>query len=115
MRGIGRRVAGPARRQKQESTQIATVTLLSAAVPFFFILQITADPSSLLARTLTWCPPTAAVTLLMRIGLEGISVAERSAAILWTVLTAVLMLFTAAVLFRARVLTTRRLSFRDLW
>ena len=94
---------GALSRDAQEVPQLASLWMLLAAVPFFFILHIGADATSWLSRTLTWFPPTAPVALLLRLASGGVSVAERLAVVVFVLLFALIALRLSAWLFGARV------------
>jgi ABC-2 type transport system permease protein len=100
---------GALTRDAQENTQIASLWMLAAALPFFVLIQISANPSGTLARRLSWFPLTAPVTLLMRMGAGGVGGGELAAAIAMIVLAAIGALALASRLFRRRLLLGGRL------
>ena len=95
---------GALARDAQEVPQLASLWMLLAALPFFFMTFISADPGSWIARALTWVPPTAPVALLLRIATGGAGTAERIAALTAVLLCALVSLHLSARLFGARVL-----------
>ena len=100
----------------QEVPQLASLWMLLSACPFFLIIHILGNPSSVLARVLTWIPPTAPVALLLRISADGVGSVERAGAVSAVLVFSVLSLFVAARLFGARVQSGGRLSLRGvLW
>ena len=94
---------GAVSRDTNESTQVASVWMIVAACPFFFITHISAEPASAISAALTWFPPTAPVALLLRIGADGISTAQRIGAIAAILLAAAAALAAASAVFKARV------------
>jgi ABC-2 type transport system permease protein len=100
-------------RDAQEHTQIVSVCFLVAAAPFFFLTHISGAPS-LLARILTWFPPTAPVTLLLRIGSEDVGIAERCCVLVLIILSSGFVLKVSASLFKRRMLSGQAVSVRRL-
>ena len=94
---------GALARDPQEVPQLATLWMLLAALPFFFITHISADPGSWIARVFTWVPPTAPVALLLRMATGGVGAAERMLVIAAVLVFALLSLHLSARLFGARV------------
>jgi ABC-2 type transport system permease protein len=105
---------GALARDPQEVPQLATLWMLLAALPFFFITHISADPGSWIARALTWVPPTAPVALLLRMATGGVG-AERIPAIAGVLIFALLSLHLSARLFGARVHSGGQLSLRGVF
>ena len=87
-------------RGTQESAQIATVWMVVGALPLFFIAPMTSDGTSVLARALTWFPPTAPSALLLRIGTGSVSFMELSGALALTLAAAAGALAISARLLR---------------
>lgn len=106
---------GALARDPQEVPQLATLWMLLAALPFFFITHISADPGSWIARVLTWVPPTAPVALLLRMATGGVGVTERIPAIVGALVFALLSLRLSARLFGARVQSGGQLSLRGVF
>jgi ABC-2 type transport system permease protein len=107
--GIGTLVRDP-----QEHTQAASVCLLLAATPFFFLTHVDSSPPSVLARGLTWFPPTAPVALLLRMGSDSVGPAERAAVLALVVASAVAVLAGSAALLKLRLLSGDRLTLRRI-
>ena len=105
--------SGALARDPQESTQVASLWLLLAAMPFFLITHIGAHPASMVARVLTWFPPTAPVALLLRIGFDGVGTLERTAATLAILLSSLAALRVSTALFKMRALSAGRLTLRQ--
>ena len=108
--GIGAMV-----RDAHENTQVASACLLLAAAPFFFLTHVSSNSSSVFARVLTWFPPTAPATLLLRMGSDGVGTAERGVALATIVLSAGAVLAVSAFLFKWRMLSGERLIFSRLF
>jgi ABC-2 type transport system permease protein len=100
--------------ESHESTQIASLCLLAAAVPFFFITHLSAHPYSLLSRALTWFPPTGPVALLLRIGVDGVGTTERVLVLALIAGAGAVALRLAAWLFALRIRLTGRLQLRQI-
>jgi ABC-2 type transport system permease protein len=96
--------SGAMSRDAQENTQIASVWLLFAALPFFFIGSIGADPGSWIARLLTWVPLTAPVALLLRMGSGAVPPVEVAGASVLMLATLAATVAGSAALLRARML-----------
>jgi ABC-2 type transport system permease protein len=87
-------------RGTQESTQIATIWMLCGALPLFFVVSISADGASTLARALSWFPLTAPIALMLRVGGGAVSPVELAGALLLTLVTAAAALYASAGLVR---------------
>src|SRR6185436_10167940 len=83
-------------RDTQESAQIAMPWLFVGASPLFLIVSVGANPSSVLAHVLSWIPLTSPVTLLLRLGADGVSAAELTGALLLTLASAAGILVVSA-------------------
>jgi ABC-2 type transport system permease protein len=83
-------------RDTQESAQIAMPWMFLGASPLFLIASVGANPTSGLARALSWIPLTSPVTLLLRLGAEGVSAAELAGALLLTLASAIGVLLASA-------------------
>jgi ABC-2 type transport system permease protein len=94
---------GALARDPQEVPQLASLWMLLAAAPFFFMAQISADGASLTARALTWFPPTAPVALLLRMSTGSVEVLERLGSLALVVGFAAVGWWVSAFLFAARV------------
>jgi ABC-type Na+ efflux pump permease subunit len=77
--------------------------MLVAALPFFLLAQISAESVSWLVRLMTWFPPTAPVTLLLRHATGSIGAVEGTAAIVLIVVATAALLHLAAGLLAARL------------
>jgi ABC-2 type transport system permease protein len=106
---------GALARDAQEAPQLASLWMLGAASPFFFITHISGDPSSWLARLLTWLPPTAPVALLLRIASGATTTLERTAVVVMILLSAWISLHLAARLFTARLQAGGQLTLRGVF
>ena len=99
-------------RDTQEHTQIASVCFLIAAAPFFFLTYISGSSPSLIATALTWFPPTAPVTLLLRLGSDDVGTLERWLVLGLVVVSSAVVLMISATLFERRLLSGQPF---DLW
>jgi ABC-2 type transport system permease protein len=94
---------GALTRDAREIPQIASLVMLVAALPFFFLAQVSADRVSWLVRLMTWFPPTAPVTLLLRQATGSIGALEGTAAVVLIVVATAALLHLAARLLAARL------------
>jgi ABC-2 type transport system permease protein len=106
---------GALARDAQEVPQMATLWMLLAAAPFFVISHMGADPAPVLAKVLTWLPPTAPVALLLRLASGTVGVLERTLVVAAVLGFALISLVVAARLFGARVHSGGQLSFRAVF
>ena len=95
---------GAATSSYRESTQIAALVYLPAVAPMVIFLLITANPDSGLARGLSFFPMTAPVTMILRMAVTDVSLAEALASLAVTVLGGLVLLWASARVFRAGLL-----------
>ncbi|HEX6290249.1 MAG TPA: ABC transporter permease [Herpetosiphonaceae bacterium] len=100
----------------RESGQISGFMLLPVLVPLWFSTPITENPGGTLALTLSLIPITAPVTIMLRLGLGGISLWQLLLSVGLLALAVAGMLWLAARLFRSTTLLTgTKLTPRALW
>lgn len=88
-------------RTAQESAQISTIWIMLAAMPWFFVANISQAPNGLIARAMSFFPLTSAVTMMMRVASTALSPVEVVAVVAADALAIYLIVRAAARIFRA--------------
>lgn len=88
-------------RTAQESAQISTIWIMAAAMPWFFIANVSQAPNGGVARALSFFPLTSAVTMMMRVASTALSPLEVIAVVAVDVAAIYLVVRAAARIFRA--------------
>ncbi|MCU0490614.1 MAG: ABC transporter permease [Chloroflexaceae bacterium] len=97
----------------REGSQLVGLLIIPCIIPLFFLGAIIAQPNSLLATVLSLVPFTAPITMMIRVPLTPIAPWEIAVSVVLLAVTAALLLWFAARLFRAGVLLAgQRLSAR---
>ncbi|MBZ0289302.1 MAG: ABC transporter permease, partial [Anaerolineae bacterium] len=111
MAGLGA-VAG----SDEESRQYSSIISLVWIIPFFLITTLINEPNGSLAVALTLIPVTAPMTVLLRMGFSSIPAWQLVASIVILLLTALMVVWTSAKVFRwALLLYGKRIGIRELW
>jgi ABC-2 type transport system permease protein len=109
MAGIGSTMT-----KTREAQQIAALVIVPLVAPIYLMVPIISDPDGVLARTLSFIPFTAPVTM-MRMAADGASVPESLASLAVLILTGMALLWTSARVFRAGLLMYgQRMSLRRI-
>jgi ABC-2 type transport system permease protein len=103
-------------RTAQEGAQISAIWMLIASAPWFFVANISANPTGLASRLFSFFPLTSAITMIMRI-MNGEVAPIEIALTLGVDLVAILLIFKAASrIFRASALMYgKRATLPELW
>lgn len=107
---------GAASTSVREASQISAVVTLPAVIPVWLSSLIIMDPDGGLARTLTFFPLTAPTASMMRIAGGTDAPHEGWIGLLITMVSAVVMLWLSARVFRAGLLLYgQRMGIRSVW
>jgi ABC-2 type transport system permease protein len=99
---------GAAVASDQEAQSLQMLLMLPLFVPLLFLIQLTTDPSSTLARTLGIVPFTSPIAMPMRMAAARVEVGDVVASITLLAVAVVLATFAAAGIYRAGILTAGR-------
>ncbi len=102
--------------EMREAQQISGVFSLLFTIPFYAMSAIMTNPNSTLAIILSYFPPSAPITVLLRMGLTTVPTWQIALNILILVIFAVLSVWLAGRAFRLGMLQYgKRLSLKDLF
>ena len=100
----------------REASSLSTIVLLPALAPLILAAFISLAPNGLFARILTFIPFTAPATMMIRLGVTEVALWEVALSLGVTVASGFALLWLAARVFRAGILTYgQRMSLRGLW
>jgi len=104
---------GAAASSVREATQISVAVAMPMMTPIFILEPFLGNPDGGIARTLSFIPLTAPLSMMMRLGTGEPPVVEIAASLAVTLVGGVLMLWVAARIFRAGLLMYgQRMSLR---
>jgi ABC-2 type transport system permease protein len=102
--------------EMREAQQISGIFSLLFTIPFYAMSTIMTNPNSTLAIILSYFPPSAPITVLLRMGLTTVPTWQIALNILILVIFAVLSVWLAGRAFRLGMLQYgKRLSLKDLF
>ena len=100
----------------REASSLSTIVLLPALAPLILSAFISLAPNGVFARILTFIPFTAPATMMIRLGVTDVALWEIALSLGMTVASGFALLWLAARVFRAGILTYgQRMSLRGLW
>jgi ABC-2 type transport system permease protein len=100
----------------QESQQLAGIFSFIAAAPFFLSGFLISNPNMMAARVLSWFPPTAPTTMLLRLGLGDVPPIDIAVSLIGLAVTIPVVLWIGAKVFRVGVLMTgKRPGASEVW
>ncbi len=100
----------------REASSLSTIVLLPALAPLILAAFISLAPNGVFARILTFIPFTAPATMMIRLGVTDVALWEVALSLGVTVASGFALLWLAARVFRAGILTYgQRMSLRGLW
>jgi len=88
----------------RESSQISAIVVLPAAAPLWFITVFMVEPNGQIAQALSLFPFSAPLSMIMRMGMTSVPVAEIAASLLLLFATVAASVWVSAKLFRATIL-----------
>ena len=91
-------------RTPQESGQLAVIWVMTAAAPMFFIANIATEPNGVIARGLSFFPLTTPVTMMLRLAVSDVPVADIAASVALGAAGIYLTYRAASRIFRAAAL-----------
>lgn len=100
----------------REASSFSTIVLLPALAPLILSALISLAPNGAFARILSFIPFTASPTMMIRLGVTDVAFWEIALSLGVTVAAGFALLWLAARVFRAGILTYgQRMSLRGLW
>jgi ABC-2 type transport system permease protein len=103
--GVTMAAIGAATTSHREASQISMLMLMPAVmVPLWFFMIISGNPDGPIARTLSFIPLTAPITMIQRIGATDVPITEIVFSLVATVAGGVFLLWGSARIFRAGLL-----------
>ena len=100
----------------REASSLSTIVLLPALAPLILAAFISLAPNGIFARILTFIPFTAPATMMIRLGVTDVALWEIALSLGVTVASGFALLWLAARVFRAGILTYgQRMTLRGLW
>ncbi len=88
----------------RESSQISAIVVLPAAAPLWFITVFMVEPNGQIAQILSMFPFSAPLSMIMRMGMTSVPMAEIAASLLLLFATVAVSVWVSAKLFRATIL-----------
>ncbi len=107
---------GSATTSAREAGPITAIVSLPAVIPVWLSSVVLSDPNGGVAHTLSFIPPTAPTTMILRIGSGDVSIVETLGSLVVTAAAAGAMLFISARIFRVGLLMYgQRMTLRGVW
>ena len=91
-------------RTPQESGQLAVIWVMTAAAPMFFLANIATEPNGAIARGLAFFPLTTPVTMMLRLAVGNVPIADIAISMVVGVAGIYLTYRAASKIFRAAAL-----------